>query len=277
MRERDLERNTPMAEGEARRLFGDSFFGADEVGSVFGPERGSNIEPIPFSQQELQEAAEKGASLIYRIDTMPNGEPVTMENLHTFAPNMLSGDETAAAKEYDMEFYTQEEVTSGWTLTREVQVPHTNHLSFEACAALMNKDEGALEEALVATQQAWEDAKFPVEDRPQLPTMDELKIVMEGLVDTADLPAAVDILYDALMNKQVHGKDILEDTSVVTRGKNQALPAIGEPERPIDMGRDADGALKLHWRRSMQWGRPGQLGEGSTPGLPIGYLQRQKK
>lgn len=272
--ERAVEDGNVVTEAEARKIFDNAIIGTDELKQVFGEGAALVVDKIPFSKKELIEAAEKGAKLIYRMDSLPDGSPMTMQNLDKFADSAMMGD-VEGAVEYNMEFFTQEPVERGWAITKAVEIPHTNHLSYEAQAALIAKDEKRLEAALNDIPLFWDKVGIPNEVRPALPTLDDLKLVMERLPEGTELPSAVELFYDVYVQYKLNGQDVLSNVATATRSKAQELSAIDEPERPIDIGLTENGKIHFHWRRDMRFGRPGETKPGSVPGIPINYIQRK--
>ena len=138
----------------------------------------------------------------------------------------------------------------------------------------MKKDIDKLREGLEAIPKVWDKIGIPAEARPELPTLEELKQAREQLPPGASIPSAVEVVYDLLL-RQARGEYALKDMAVATRSRVQELPDIDEPERPIDIGLNDKDGIHFHWRRSMQFGRPGETKPDAIPGIPIGYIQRE--
>lgn len=267
----------------ARELLGqESVFGIEDVEKTFGVSLDAkDVPPISFSQQELEQARENGEQLILRIDKLPDGQPATLSNLMAHlekqGKKVFAGDSEEIKKDVtgnDMEFFTREPLQAKWVLTSTKEIGETRHLSYDAQDAFLKKDVDKLREGLERIPKVWDEIGIPAEARPELPTLEELKQAREQLPQDASLPSAVEVVYDLLL-RQARGEYALKDMAVATRSRVQELSDIDEPERPIDIGLNDKDGIHFHWRRSMQFGRPGETKPDSIPGIPIGYIQRE--
>ena len=261
----------------------ENVYGPDAVKAALGFEISADSLPeIPFDSEALEEAAENGEQLMLRTDKFADGTPITMQAL--WANQEMQGKKSLAvpaeeiqggAIKYDMEFFTKEELKAQWVLVKVETIPGTNHLSYDAQKAFMEGDFDQLEGDLNDIPKQWVAAGIGQEAHPDLPTIEQLKSTRESMGENVQLPKSIELVYDLLL-RQSRGEYPLKDVSVATRSRNQELPAIDEPERPIDVGLGNDDGIHFHWRRNMQFGRPWQTGPDSVPGIPIGYTQRTK-
>lgn len=267
----------------ARELLGqENVFGIEDVEKTFGVSLDAKeVPPISFSQQELEQARENGEQLILRIEKLPDGQPATLDNLMAHlekqGKKVFAGDSEEIKKDVagnDMEFFTREPLQAKWVLVTAKEIDGTQHLSYEAQDAFMKKDVDKLREGLEAIPKVWDEIGIPAEARPELPTLEELQQSREQLPQGASLPSATEVVYDLLL-RQARGEYALKDMAVATRSRVQELPDIDEPERPIDIGLNDEDGIHFHWRRSMQFGRPGETKPDAIPGIPIGYIQRE--
>ncbi|MDO8622099.1 MAG: hypothetical protein Q7R80_02615 [bacterium] len=265
----------------ARELLGERMvFGPEAVRAAFGIElKPEDVPPIPYSREQLERARESGEVLVLRIDRDAEGRSLTPQCMYelssarsTPAFSEASG-AVQDAIDLDMEFFTREAPRAGWVLVRAGEMSGTRHLSYDAQAALIRKDGDALRRELERIPQTWDRYGILPEQRPPVPTLEELHAAMTALPDGAELPSAADVVYDFLLRRATTGELLITDMSVATRSRVQELPAIDEPERPIDVGLSDRDGIAFHWRRSMDFGRPGVTKPGAVPGIPIGYIQ----
>ena len=100
---------------EAKDIMGEKdFIGPDALKKIYDVEP-KEIPPIPFSAQKLQEAKERGEFLILRLDTLPNGKPATMQNLHEF---------------FDGDFILLESPSDDWKLKSDFFMKETPQVSW---------------------------------------------------------------------------------------------------------------------------------------------------
>ncbi len=267
----------------ARELLGqENVFGIEDVEKTFGVSLDAkDVPPISFSQQELEQARENGEQLILRIDKLPNGQPATINNLMAHlekqGKKVFAGDAEEIKKDVagnDMEFFTREPLQAKWVLASAKEIGGTRHLSYEAQDAFMKKDVDKLRAGLESIPKVWDEIGIPAEAKPELPTLEELQQSRDQLPQGASLPSAAEVVYDLLL-RQARGEYALKDMAVATRSRVQELPDIDEPERPIDIGLNDEDGVHFHWRRSIQFGRPGETKPDAIPGIPIGYIQRE--
>lgn len=267
----------------ARELLGqENIFGIEDVEQTFGVSLDAkDVPPISFSQAELEQARENGEQLILRIGKLPDGQPATLDNLTAHLKKqykkVFAGDPEEIIKDVagnDMEFFTREPLQTKWVLATAREIGGTRHLSYEAQDAFMKKDVDKLREGLEAIPKVWDEIGIPAEARPELPTLEEVTQEREQLPQGASLPSAAEVVYDLLL-RQARGEYALKNMAVATSSRVQELPDIDEPERPIDIGLNDEEGVHFHWRRSMQFGRPGETKPDAIPGIPIGYIQRE--
>jgi len=81
-KEKGREKNKVTME-QARQILGDDFYGREEVEDTFGFEiKDTEIPPIPYSSEELEDAKELGESLVLRISHDEGGKPMTMKRIY---------------------------------------------------------------------------------------------------------------------------------------------------------------------------------------------------
>ncbi len=209
---------------------------------------------------------------MYRAEADKEGKPFTIKRLlETFKGTgpvfSVPDDVLEAAQQLEMDFFTTERPTPGWAIVKIGEIPGTRFLSIEAQQAFMNNNERALRESFAH-------AAFLPDAEVMLPSVEKLLQLRDFLPEHARLPKAVDVFFDLLIQKHLHGRQWLDTMSVATASRCQPLPEIDEPaERPVDIGLQDEGGMSFHWRRSNQFGRTRETKPGRVSGIPIGYVQ----
>lgn len=213
-----------------------------------------------------------------RIDSLSQGKPFTIENLRNFQTakgqkTFSSGDDVQWAIEHNLSSFTKETPRKEWKLIHVEALPGTEHLSYEAQGALFLRDWKKLEVALTDIVTEWDKAELPTEARPILPTIDQLKEVMRDVPTHAQIPKAVEVIYDLSVHRGSSGEFLLPDMAVATQSTLPELKDIEEPERPIDVGLQDSEGMSYHVRRNTKWGRPGATKPEAKTGIPVGYYE----
>ncbi len=266
-------------ESASEILGGDRVFGADNVREYLGIHLESqDVPPITYTREQLEKAKAEGATLVLRIDTFDDGAPLTLENLTQRFPGTVSGEITGNQEEdawaAGSKLLSTETPRREWKLVRTGEIAAgTEHLSFEAQDAFMKKDYNALGKAMDRMTEFWDSLtagppREMIEDaKNKIPSLDELKMLRESLPEGAELPRAIEVVYDFLVSGK---RNLPDDLEIATKSTVEA--GFGEPvERPVDVGFTGEG-IKVHPRRDMRFGRPNALGE-KKPGIAIGYIQ----
>ena len=103
---------------KAREIMGDHFFGPDQVERAFDMEV-KNIPDIPYRSEVLKKAADLGAFLNLRVDTMRHGESSTMQNLETSFNSAYRFESTDIVDFKQEPFFTKEHPNLEWKLVFE--------------------------------------------------------------------------------------------------------------------------------------------------------------
>ena len=266
----------------AKEIFGaERYLGPEAVRATFNIELPEAKEEIPFTREELERAEKEGFKLIYRPTHDAEGTPITMQALmEAYSGDgraiTSADDDIRVAIDEDMEFFTQEAPTGGWNLVGNEILPETAHLSQEAQQAFMDENFTQLDELLPQIQARWDKEGVPKQLQPDLPSIATLRDASARLPDGVQMPKAIDVFMDLMVAHTSNGEKELSNVAISTTSRNQELPQINEPERPIDIGLFDNSGVDFHWRRDMKWGRPDQTKDGYPPGLPIGHLQISK-
>ncbi|MCR4314333.1 MAG: hypothetical protein NUV84_03745 [Candidatus Uhrbacteria bacterium] len=274
------ESESGMSPEMASEILGsDRVLGAERVRQVFGV----SIEQIPkihFSKEQLEQAKERGAKLIYRIESLQDGKPITLESLTQLQPGIVLGEISGNQEEDfwlgDDSSVLRESPRGGWNLVETGDLaPGTEFLSAEAQMAFMRKDYGGLQKALEDMNAFWDSEEIvrrgPPREmidgaRQRIPDLTKLKALRESLPANANLPKVVEAVYDLLLS----GKAVSPDLVMATASSFDA--GKGEPvDRPLDISIEENG-VRVHSRRDMRFGRPNSLGN-RKPGIAIGYIQ----
>ena len=72
--------NIPATQAEACEIMGVDFLGPEAVEKTFGTKL-AQVPAIPFTRKELEAAKQRGEYLHLEVDTLANGQPLTMQNL----------------------------------------------------------------------------------------------------------------------------------------------------------------------------------------------------
>jgi hypothetical protein len=126
---------------EARRLLGDRFLAPESaaslLGATAGPPGGSTL---PFSADELSEAAEQGCYLLYRPDRDATGKPITLVHLLDLAARAeipgFRGDDPWFV---DRPFAASESVQPGWALFPAEPWRETLNSTYERADAAISR------------------------------------------------------------------------------------------------------------------------------------------
>ncbi len=233
---------------------------------------------IPFTTKELQRAQEHAETLIYRPTPEQCGQGLTIQRMmgllkrkhHFFAFNT---DLPKITRHHKLDFFTAETPTPGWTLIRAEEIEGTRHLSYDAQQAFLAKDTDGLATALRQMEKAWDAARIPHRLRPTIPGFEELRMIRKSLPDDAELPSAVDVIFDLLLHATATKEHLLQD---MTSATSTTIPQMSEIDKlgnqPVDISFPAEG-LKIHWRKSTAFGRLKTINDIPIPGAPIGYFQ----
>lgn len=156
---------------EAERVMGkQDFIGPDALKAIYGGVELKEIPPILFSAQELQEAKERGEFLILRLNTLPDGKPATMKNLHEYFSDFKLLASPSDDWKLKSDFFTKETPSVSWALVSKEFVPSsTSKNYYEQTSALCDhlKNEVYKEgmprkyEEAIEKFEAWASATFP--------------------------------------------------------------------------------------------------------------------
>ena len=126
----ELEAKCVVSVAEARELLGDKYvFGPEEITNAFGFEiEESEILPIPYSREELEQAKELGEQLILRVSHDGEGNPMTMERINEIMETRMDPKtegrllhDTSSYK--DEEFFKNDPLKTEWKLVGTSFVP----------------------------------------------------------------------------------------------------------------------------------------------------------
>ena len=209
-----------VTEEEAREIFGDTFFGSNEVEEAFGPLVLSI--PIPFTRQELLDAKGQGATLLLQIASHDIGPrvdvgdsalvPLTLGELKRYSgrkggENMWQPKSTLGA------FAGIETPREGWKLiypnfiaAKMNMLQQIEELSIEVPYYFFSSDEKPLPPEIAEAQKQ---DKWPGLDQLSDEVLAE---ELEGLKATkVFMEPAVEILYHAVLLGKVRGDALSSD------------------------------------------------------------------
>jgi len=239
------------------------FFGPEEVEVAFG-QKIENIPAIPFTEKELEIARENNQFLVLRLDKLPDGTPLTMENMNTLLQGKLK-----AGKDYkilyntdwykDEDFYKKDIPKLSWTLVSKETVTTTKSKNYFEQTELLLTYAKSIAEDNTPFKKALDEAEIE---------FNQSKQQIASLVDSdwkksADLLSQLkitkllrhnptEVIYDALIRLQNNTNDIMtKDEYIWTNGRSSdgdfvdvgdagsggvAVPRYGPGDRYDDLG-----------------------------------------
>jgi len=111
-----VEKATITSLERAKEIMGHNFFGPEKVKERFNIDV-DNVPEIPYTPKELNEAMEKGGSLVLRIDSDNDGKPLTIEIISDRIKNIV--DEKSIADFKQEAFLTKEHPNLEWKIVAE--------------------------------------------------------------------------------------------------------------------------------------------------------------
>ena len=122
-------------------------FGPVEVEKAFGIKlKAETIPPIPFAKEELEQAEKLGQFLVLRVDTAPDGQPLTMEKMHELLSTKLTDKKGKRIKMFDRDddkgklkdntwykaedFYLKEKPNFAWALVSKEIIPDSTDKNY---------------------------------------------------------------------------------------------------------------------------------------------------
>ncbi len=151
-------KETNIEFGEAREIFGKDFLGPEAIKSVYGveltPDELQEVEDIPFTREELEQAKQLGMMLVLRVPRLGEGQterPLTIDSTR----ELFSGGDTLGdpkkkkermfyskkgAGWYDAEkFATQDTPKLGWGLVMKSVLPDSLSKTWEQQEEVLKK------------------------------------------------------------------------------------------------------------------------------------------
>ncbi|MBI2645103.1 hypothetical protein HYW94_02940 [Candidatus Uhrbacteria bacterium] len=213
------------------------FIGPDALKTIFGIEV-KDVPPIPFSAVELTEAKERGEFLILRMDALPGGKPLTMQNLDLY----FAGDFKALHNPTDdwkvkSEFFTKETPRVSWALVSKELIQNStiknyydqtiairDHLKNEVFKGGMSREyEDAIQEF-----EAWVNATFPgktsIQIKAELQDNNKWQQYAERLanlkINQMCRQSGVDVLFDLAAYYKHNGVHLLPSTWTWTKSRD---------------------------------------------------------
>lgn len=137
----DIEPPTTEGEGaagemtrtEAHELFKENFLGPEALEKTFGFRlEAQDIPAIPFSKQELEEAAKRGEMLVLQQGALPDGTPLTGKLIHERFGTQQDGSKFLYDTNWyqNEDFFTQEVPRNGWVLVSKEAVAGTKNQNY---------------------------------------------------------------------------------------------------------------------------------------------------
>lgn len=263
----ELEAQGVFEQGQeaAERLFGDDFFGPEQIEKAFGTKIDkASIPEIPFSQQELERAKELGQFLILRVEAAENGRAFTMKNMQLLETEALFASPGKGKILYDTswckgeDFFTKDKPRPKWALVSKDVIPNSTSKNYsEQTHAIAMY----LTTQLFSGSMPSEYSDAILEFTAKQPGIDKLmttdwqaasKALAELKLNQMTRQTPVEALYDLLVYFQNKGDRLLGSMYTWTTGRasDGRLVALG--------GFDSGGA-------SVSDGRP----DGSHPGIGV--------
>jgi hypothetical protein len=123
-----------VSEKEAKKIFGDDYFGPDEIRDAFldGVDIGS-VPKIPFSNAELKIAKELSQMLILRVDIASEGSALNMEKIYEIMGNEMKGGSRVWSNRswfVGESFYKDETPKAGWALVSKTEMAGSNSKNY---------------------------------------------------------------------------------------------------------------------------------------------------
>jgi hypothetical protein len=121
----------------AKEIMGEEkFFGPDALAATFDVALSAHdIPPIPFPEQELVEARERGEMLVLRHDRAKDGTPLTMKKMSAIVqPKLQAANKGKTLYNKDWytgePFFTTETPRAGWALVTQECIPGSNNKNY---------------------------------------------------------------------------------------------------------------------------------------------------
>lgn len=278
----------------AKEMMGESnFFGPEKVKQAFGIEV-SKVPSIPYSAKQLQEAKSRGEKLVLRVNETPDKKPLNLKNL--IAMRQASGQEKLISGDIEDDelgaddfwgkgaAFLEETPKLEWKLVNSKKIEGTEHLSYRAQQAIINKNFSRAAREVSDTTNYWKeiwgnkfekgpgDGKIVMKAVENMPDARNLQQITNQIPKGSQLPTTIEAIYDHLLHLSATGKPLLQGKSVATSSVVPPMKGIDDNIRPWDIGFDEKGGVILHMRRSDRMGRPNALGNNEA-GVSISYTQ----
>ena len=197
---------------QAREILGaENVIGPDEVGKVFGVTF-ENTPKIPFSKEDLEKAKELNQFLILRYDELPNGRPITAQELQS---RFRIDQGRLVHSEYMERLSSEETPRLGWSLTSKELIPNSTSKNYlqqtdELIAYLKtNIFPEAMPQKYQAGIDTFEKKKSKLEALMSSDWREAAKQLSELEITHLTRRNAVEITYDLSLIQQTTGKRLL--------------------------------------------------------------------
>lgn len=120
---------------KAKEILGKDFLGPEAIEKTFGTKiESAEIPAIPFPQAELEKAKELGQFLVLRINSGPDGKPLTMQSMNNLLEEKYETDGSKVLYDTDWyekeEFFTNETPRLAWALTSKEMIPDSTDKNY---------------------------------------------------------------------------------------------------------------------------------------------------
>ena len=212
---------------KAKEIMGKYYLGSEAVEKAFGIKLEINeIPAIPFSMGELEKAKKLGQFLVLRVNSGPDGQPLTMQSMNNLLKERYEKDSSKVLYNIDWyekeEFFTNETPKLTWALTSKEVIPNSTDKNYleqiDAIVDYLNQisPEGLPEEYQKAVEE-YKNQRAEIEPlidsdwEKAAGMLEELKITEL----TRQSPA--EALYDLVLYFQTNGEKLLPNRYICTK------------------------------------------------------------
>ena len=242
----------------AEKILGqESFHGPSAVEQTFGikiPE--SEVPPIPFTAEDLERAKELGQMLILRVDTAPDGQPLTMEKMHELLQDKFTKEgkgkvlyDTAGWKK-DKDFFIKETPELRWALVSKEVIPNSTSKNYLQQTEIISdylrntvfKDKTLPTEYAEAIKEFY-DQKADIEKAMKTDDWQKAAELLSNLqINQFTRQTPAEILYDILIHFQTTGEYLLGNNKLTWTSRRSSGGGL------VGFGlSDADGVNVSDW------------------------------
>lgn len=230
------------------------FFGPEEVETTFG-QKIENIPPITFTEKELELARDNNQFLILRLNVLPDGIPLTMEQMNTLLQNKLkAGPRHKILYNVDWykdeAFYKQDTPKLSWALASKETIPDSKSKNYlEQTELLLDyaktivEDNTSFQQVLLEAETEFNQLKSQITDLLDHDVQKAGDLLLSLKITHLLRHTPAEVTYDLLVRLQNNIHDIMTKGEYVwTNGRS----SVGNF---VDVGNaDAGGAGVRRWK-----------------------------